>query len=132
MQDGSDVPPSRSGDGLRAALRMSMYARLEGCTISMEEPENHTHPALISYFVDELLMGCRDSGNQVFLSTQSDDLIKYALEAGSLEQVSLLQLIKEGGETGTQPYDRDEAYEHRIKLGQDIRDVHANDRKYFP
>lgn len=115
-------PLSLMGDGFRATVLLSMSSHLlEGGTMAIEEPENHTHPALLYHIVAELLIGCRDYGNQVFLTTHSDELVEYALEVAPPEYVSVFQLIRSNGRTHVESFDTDEAREHRIKLGLDMR-----------
>lgn len=123
FEDRTKRPLSLVGDGFRSTVLLSMSGHLmEGGTIAIEEPENHTHPSMVYHVVDELLIGCRDHSNQVFLSTHSDDLVEHALMvAPSKEYVSVFHLSGSDGETYVESFDMDEAYEHRITLGLDMR-----------
>lgn len=123
FKDRDSMPLSLMGDGFRAAALLSMASHLmEGGTMAVEEPESRMHPALLYHVVSELLRGCRDNDGQVFLATHSDDLAECAIEAApSKEYVSVFQLTKIDGKIDVESFDTDEAYEHRIKLGLDMR-----------
>ena len=125
FEDRTKRPLSLMGDGFSAAVRLSMASHLlEGGTMAIEEPENHTHPALMYSIIEELLIGCRDYGNQVFLSTHSDELVEYALEkAPSKEYVSVIKMGGSDGEAYAESFDRDEAREYRMNLGLDMRGI---------
>ena len=123
FESGAKRPISLVGDGFRSAVLLSMSSHLlRGGTMAIEGPENSTHPALMYHVVEELLRGCRDYGNQVFLATHSDELAERAIEiAPSKEYVSVFQMHKVCGRTHVESFDLDEARKHRIELGLDMR-----------
>lgn len=123
LKDRVKRPLSLMGDGFRAAVLLSMSGHLlQGGTMAVEEPENHTHPALMFHIVDELLKSCRDYGNQVFIATHSDELVERALEtAPSNEDVSVFKMNKLHDKTYVESFDRDEAREYGIDLELDMR-----------
>lgn len=95
------VPVDSLGEGARYALAiLSTAALLNKTAFLIEELECHQHTESLKLLVRALFKIARENHLQLFLSTQSIELINYALENAEKERIELkiyhLILNKEG------------------------------------
>lgn len=95
------VPIDDLGEGLRYALAiLSTMVMLEHTALLIEELEVHQHPEALNCLLTALFKVAKINDIQLFISTQSLELINYALETSEKEglEIKLYHLIlnKEG------------------------------------
>lgn len=95
------VPIDGVGEGFRYALAiLSTMAMLEHSALLIEELEVHQHPEALTRLVTATFKLAKRNDIQLFITTQSLELINYALEASEREGLEVelyhLSLDKEG------------------------------------
>ena len=90
------IPISVQGDGFKALLNTIRYlVKAKDGILLIEEPENHLHPQFVDIFIQNLFAYCQKLNVQVFMSTHSIDLIRYALKyPETIEEKEMLLISK--------------------------------------
>lgn len=95
------VPVDGIGEGFRYALAiLSTMVMLEHTALLIEELEVHQHPEALNRLLTAIFKVARRNDIQLFITTQSLELINYALEVSEKENLEIklyhLSLDKEG------------------------------------
>jgi len=95
------VPLDDLGEGFRYALAiLSTMVMLEHTALLIEELEVHQHPEALNRLLTAIFKVAKRNDIQLFITTQSLELINYALEASEKENLEIklyhLSLDKEG------------------------------------
>lgn len=124
FDDGTDMPFFTMGDGLKAAIISTLATHtLENGILIMEEPENYLHPGLMQYLADELVHASKDFNTQIFISSHSNEFIKFILETKEKIDISVIQLTTFNNNVEAQVIKHDSAYEKLEELGMDLRGI---------
>jgi AAA15 family ATPase/GTPase len=119
------------GDGMRYAVNiLALGVLLKGTALLVEELETHQHPESLRKLTQTLFELAKQQELQLFLTTHSEELIVYALDAAKEKDISFklhhLSLNQEG-QLRAIPLDQPTA-EVMLDIGHDIR-LHE---KYLP
>jgi AAA15 family ATPase/GTPase len=88
------IPIFDHGDGFIALLNSIRFLlEAKNGILLIEEPENHLHPRYIEIFIRNLFLYCQKLNVQVFMSTHSLDLIRYAVNYPETKKEKNLLLI---------------------------------------
>lgn len=95
------IPVDGLGEGFRYALAiLSTMAMLEHTALLIEELEVHQHPEALNRLLTAIFKVAKRNSIQLFITTQSLELINYALEASGKEDLNIklyhLSLDKRG------------------------------------
>lgn len=116
------MPLDIMGDG----FKVNMLITLSGHAISngiliLEEPENFLHPGLMIHLVQELTIACKKQNIQIFLSTHSDEFIKFFIQSAKGINISIIKLTKNNNEVEAEVFDKAESTELLEDVGIDLR-----------
>lgn len=116
------MPLDTMGDGFKINLLITLsgHAISNGILI-LEEPENFLHPGLMIHLVQELTIACKKQNIQIFLTTHSDELIKFFLQNSQEIDTSIIKLIKSDNDIEAETFNKLEAKEKLEELGIDLR-----------
>ena len=121
---GIDMPFFTMGDGLKAVIISTLATHtLENGILIMEEPENYLHPGLMQYLADEFVHASNNFNTQIFISSHSDEFIKFILETKEKIDISVIQLTIFNNDIEAQIMKQDSAYEKLEELGMDLRGI---------
>jgi len=116
------MPLDTMGDGFKVNLLITMASHaLQNGVLMIEEPENYLHPGLMFHLIEELFISCKEHKIQIFVSTHSDEFIKYTLENAKDLDVSIIKLNKLDDEVEAEVYKKEHALENIEKLSIDLR-----------
>lgn len=118
------MPLSMMGDGFKAGILTTLYAQsLSNGILILEEPENYLHPGLMMHLVDELILACDEQKIQIFISTHSDELIKFCLERSKNVGVSVIRMSNLEGHITAEVLPKKVALKQINELGLDLRGI---------
>jgi len=115
-------PLSIMGDGFKASILVSLSAQiLKNGILVLEEPENFLHPGLLMHLVDELILACKERNVQLFISTHSEDLLKFFLERSGKISLSIIKMNRGRNKISAETIEKAKSIEQINKLGIDLR-----------
>ena len=121
-KDGKKVPLETMGDGFKASVLVSLAAQtLSKGVLILEEPENYLHPGLMMHLIDELISANVDRNIQIFLSTHSEEFMKFILERSKKSEVSIVRMTGANELLEAEIISRKDAEMHMNELGIDLR-----------
>ncbi len=122
FKQGNKMPLDTMGDGFKVTMLITMASHaLQNGVLMIEEPENYLHPGLMFHLIEELFISCKEHKIQIFVSTHSDEFIKYTLENAKDLDVSIIKLNKLDDEVEAEVYKKEHALENIEKLSIDLR-----------
>ena len=118
------VPFNIMGDGFKALISLNLlFGQRSNSVFLLEEPETGLHPGYMEIFSEELIKNSKN--NQIFITTHSEDLIKYLLEVseemGFLDETLLLRLSRNQNIVDREILTKDEIFNELKEIKLDLR-----------
>jgi AAA15 family ATPase/GTPase len=118
------IPYNIMGDGFKALISLNLlYGQRNNSVILLEEPETGLHPGFMEILSEELIRNCKNK--QMFITTHSEDLIKYLLEIsekmGFLDEILLLRLSKNQNIVDREILTKNEIFDELREIKLDLR-----------